>query len=121
MNPLKCAFGVTSGKFLGFVVQSHGIEIEQAKIDAIVAMPEPSNLHALKSLQGKLAYLRCFISNLEGKCHPFSKLMKKGTPYVWDATCFAGFQDVKTYLMSHPVLVAPIQGKPLILYVAAQE
>jgi hypothetical protein len=25
MNPLKCAFGVTSGRFLGFIVHEHGI------------------------------------------------------------------------------------------------
>jgi len=35
MNPLKCAFGVTSGKFLGFIVHHRGIEINQSKIRAI--------------------------------------------------------------------------------------
>ncbi|GAA0140549.1 hypothetical protein LIER_01870 [Lithospermum erythrorhizon] len=121
MNPLKCVFGVTSWKFLGFVVQRHGIKIEQAKIDAVVVMPEPRNLHELKSLQGKLAYLRRFISSLAEKCQAFSRLMKKGNPYVWDAACFAAFQDVKAYIMSPPVLATPIQGKPLIPYVEAQE
>ncbi|KAM2448873.1 hypothetical protein PS1_019023 [Malus domestica] len=29
MNPLKCAFGVTSGKFLGFIVKHRGIEVDQ--------------------------------------------------------------------------------------------
>ncbi|GAA0173342.1 hypothetical protein LIER_41507 [Lithospermum erythrorhizon] len=87
MNPFKCAFGVTSGKFLGFVVHRHGIEIKQAKIEAIVALAEPRNIHELKSLQA----------------------------------CSAAFQDIKSYLMSPPVLVAPIIGKPLILYIAAQE
>ncbi|KAM2686118.1 hypothetical protein EV2_009050 [Malus domestica] len=29
INPLKCAFGVTSGKFLGFIVKHHGIEVDQ--------------------------------------------------------------------------------------------
>ncbi|GAA0154396.1 hypothetical protein LIER_12389 [Lithospermum erythrorhizon] len=70
-----------AGKFLGFVVRRHGIEIEQAKIDTIVALAEPRNIHELKSLQA--------------------------------------FQDIKSYLMSPPVLVAPIQGKPLILYITA--
>ncbi|KAL0458585.1 UNVERIFIED_CONTAM: Polyprotein P3 [Sesamum latifolium] len=36
MNPSKCAFGVTSGKFFGFIVRQRGIEIEQAKIDTIL-------------------------------------------------------------------------------------
>ena len=35
MNPRKCAFGVTSGKFLGFIVRHRGIEIDQSKIEAI--------------------------------------------------------------------------------------
>ncbi|XP_075074360.1 uncharacterized protein LOC142161965 [Nicotiana tabacum] len=51
MNPLKCAFGVTSGKFLGFIVRRRGIEIDQAKVDAILKMPEPKDIHELKSLQ----------------------------------------------------------------------
>ena len=41
MNPLKCAFGVTSGKFLEFIVCHHGIEIDQSKIDAIQNIHEP--------------------------------------------------------------------------------
>ncbi|GAA0185763.1 hypothetical protein LIER_33051 [Lithospermum erythrorhizon] len=40
-------------------------------------MPKPRNLHELKSQLGKLEYLRSFISNLAGKCQPFSRLMKK--------------------------------------------
>ncbi|KAL0298017.1 UNVERIFIED_CONTAM: Transposon Tf2-12 polyprotein [Sesamum calycinum] len=121
MNPSKCAFGVTSGKFLGFIVCQQGIEIEQAKIDAILRMPEPRNIHELKSLQGKLAYLRRFISNLAGRCQPFSRLMKKDVPFQWDETCDKAFKSIKSYLMKPPVLVAPVPGRPLILYVAAQE
>ncbi|KAL0402535.1 UNVERIFIED_CONTAM: hypothetical protein Slati_4283400 [Sesamum latifolium] len=121
MNPSKCAFGVTSEKFLGFIVRQRGIEIEQAKIDAILKMLEPRNIHELKSLQGKLAYLRRFISNLAGRCQPFSRLMKKEVPFEWDEACDKAFKSIKSYLMKPPVLVAPVHGRPLILYVAAQE
>ncbi|TYK22678.1 uncharacterized protein E5676_scaffold195G001240 [Cucumis melo var. makuwa] len=57
MNPLKCAFDVTSGKFLGFIVRHQGIEIDQSKIDAIQKMSRPKSLHDLRSLQGRLAYI----------------------------------------------------------------
>jgi len=65
---LKCAFGVTLGKFLDFIVRHRGIEIDQAKIRAIQEMPTPKNLKELRGLQGRLAYIRRFISNLVGHC-----------------------------------------------------
>ncbi|KAA0055193.1 uncharacterized protein E5676_scaffold640G00260 [Cucumis melo var. makuwa] len=52
MNPLKCTFSVTSGKFLGFIVRHRAIEIDQPKIDVIQKMPRPKSLHDLRSLQG---------------------------------------------------------------------
>ncbi|GAA0183500.1 hypothetical protein LIER_42418 [Lithospermum erythrorhizon] len=84
-------------------------------------MPEPHNIHELKSLQGKLAYLRQFISNLVGRCQPFSRLMKKGVSFEWDESCRKAFESIKAYLTRPLVLAAPLQGKPLILYVAAQD
>ncbi|KAL0442169.1 UNVERIFIED_CONTAM: hypothetical protein Sradi_0155800 [Sesamum radiatum] len=98
-----------------------GIEIEQTKIDAILRMPELRNIHELKSLQGKLAYLRRFISNLASRCQSFSHLMKKDVPFQWDEACDKAFKSIKSYLIKPPVLVAPVLGRPLILYVAAQE
>ncbi|XP_074296967.1 uncharacterized protein LOC141627634 [Silene latifolia] len=119
--PLPCAFGVTSGKFLGFVVRHRGIEIDQTKIKAINEMPEPKTLKELRGLQGRLAYIRRFISNLAGRCQPFSHLMKKDSPFQWDEKCKNAFDSIKKYLASAPVLGAPIPGKPLVLYIAAQE
>ncbi|KAL0455729.1 UNVERIFIED_CONTAM: hypothetical protein Slati_0912100 [Sesamum latifolium] len=84
-------------------------------------MPEPRNIHELKNLQGKLAYLWRFISNLAGRCQPFSRLMKKDIPLEWDEACDKTFKSIKSYLMKPPVLVALVYGRPLILYVAAQE
>lgn len=68
MNPLKCAFIVMSGKFLGFVVRHQGIEIDPCKIKAILNKPPPTITKELKSLQGRLAYIHRFILNLVGRC-----------------------------------------------------
>ncbi|KAM1025003.1 hypothetical protein ACFX2C_038219 [Malus domestica] len=114
MNPLKCAFGVTSRMFLGFIVKHRGIEVDQSKIKAIQSMPWPRNLHELKSLQGWLAFIRRFISNLAGRCQPFSRLMKKDVSFVWDKACNNAFESIKKYLSSPPVLGAHVLGKLLI-------
>lgn len=119
MNPMECAFGVSSGKFLGFIVTQRGIEIDPTKIKAIVKMPQPTNLRELKSLQGHLAYIRRSISNLSGRCKLFSRLMKKGVPFQWDQACENAFEDIKKYLTNPPVLCAAVKGQPLILYTAA--
>ena len=82
MNPLKCFFGVSSGKFLRFIVRKAGIELDPTKVKAILEIPSPRPLRELKGLQGKLAYIQRFISNLSGKCRPFSRLLKKGVDFV---------------------------------------
>ena len=47
--------------------------------------------------------------------------MKKNIPFEWDEACSNAFKSIKTYLLSSPVLKAPILGRPLILYISAQE
>ncbi|KAB2597290.1 hypothetical protein D8674_000210 [Pyrus ussuriensis x Pyrus communis] len=41
LNPNKCAFGMGSGKFLGFMISQRGIEANPEKIRAIMDMKEP--------------------------------------------------------------------------------
>ncbi|XP_074297817.1 putative mitochondrial protein AtMg00860 [Silene latifolia] len=101
--------------------QDRGIEIDQTKIKAINEMPEPKTLKELRGLQGRLAYIRRFISNLGGRCQPFSHLMKKDALFQWDEKCKNAFDSIKKYLASAPLLWAPIPGKPLVMYITAQE
>ena len=84
-------------------------------------IPHPRTLRELRGLQGRLAYIRRFISNLSGRCQPFTRLMKKDVPFVWDQTCQNAFEEIKQYLLRPPILMALITGKSLILYVAALE
>ena len=47
--------------------------------------------------------------------------MKKDVHFEWDETYSNAFARIKRYLFNPPVLGAPIPGKPLVLYIAAQE
>jgi len=82
MNPTKSFLGVASGKFLGFVVTSKGIHLDTEKVRAVQEMQHPRNLRELRGLQGRLAYIQRFISNLSGRCQPFTKLMKKSVSFI---------------------------------------
>lgn len=60
-----------------------------------------------------------FISKLSERALPFFKLMKKNGPFKWTPEAEAAFQDLKRYLTSPPVMVAPRPREPLVLYLAA--
>uniref|UniRef100_A0A2N9GJ57 RNA-directed DNA polymerase n=1 Tax=Fagus sylvatica TaxID=28930 RepID=A0A2N9GJ57_FAGSY len=57
LNPAKCVFGVSSGKFLGFMVSQRGIEANPDKIKAILDMSPPKTIKEVQSLTGKAAAL----------------------------------------------------------------
>lgn len=41
VNPLKCAFGVSVGNFLGFLVHQRGIEVDKNKTKALMEVKPP--------------------------------------------------------------------------------
>ena len=52
LNLIKCAFGVSLGNFLGFMVSQRGIEANPDKIQAILNMERPRNVKEVQSLTG---------------------------------------------------------------------
>jgi hypothetical protein len=76
MNPLKCAFGVSVGKFLGFIIHEHGIEIDPTKIESINKVQLPQCRSDMQKFLGKLNYLRLFISNMSGKISAFAPILQ---------------------------------------------
>ena len=67
LNPLKCAFGVCAGNFLGFLIHQRGIEVDQNKAKAIGSANAPQNKKEIQKFLCQVNYLRRFISNLVGK------------------------------------------------------
>ena len=76
VNPNKCAFGVSAGQFLGFMVHERGIEVGQKSMKAIDDAVPPTTKTELQSLLGKINFTRRFISNLSERVLPFSPLLK---------------------------------------------
>ncbi|CAL8085216.1 unnamed protein product [Prunus armeniaca] len=75
-NPTKCAFGVASGKFLGFMISQRGIEANLGNIQAILDMTIPKTVKDIQSLTGHVAALTKFISKATDRCAPFFKALQ---------------------------------------------
>jgi ribonuclease HI len=119
MNPLKCAFGVSAGKFLGFLVHQRGIDVDPARASAIATMKPPTTHKELKSFLGKLSYIRRFIHGLAAVTSTFTPLLKKGAPFHWSTECQEAFEKVQDIMTKLLTVCAPIFGKPLRLYLAS--
>ena len=67
LNSSKCVFGVTSGKFLGFMVSQRGIETNPEKVQAIINMASPRTIKEVQKLTGRIAALNRFVSRATDK------------------------------------------------------
>ena len=85
LNSSKCVFGVTAGKFLGFMVSQRGIEVNPEKVRAIMELAPPKTVKELQSLNGKIAALNRFVSWVTNKCLPFFRILKKS--FEWMDEC----------------------------------
>ena len=119
INPLKCAFGVSVGKFLGFLVHDRRIDVYPAKASAIVTMKALASNKELKSFMGRLSYIRRFIPGLAVVTSIFTPLMKKGAPFVWSVACQQAFEKIQAIMTKLPTVCAPVAGRPLRLYLAS--
>jgi hypothetical protein len=121
LNASKCAFGVSSGKFLGHLVTRRGIEANPDQIAALQRLQSPRTTKEVQRLTGMAAALNRFISRSSDKCKPFFQLLKKREGYEWGAECEQAFQDLKKYLAQAPLLSTPEPGESLTLYLAVSE
>jgi hypothetical protein len=119
INPKKCVFAVSSGKLLGYIVSSRGIDVNPKKVEAIKKLQPPRTRKEIQKLTGMMAALSRFISKL-GECGmPFYRLLRKADGFQWDNQAAAAFIELKKYLKSLLTLVPP---KPDgILYVTATD
>ena len=102
LNPSKCAFGLTVGKFFRFMVSQRGIEVNPDKIQAIMELAQPKTVKEVQSLNGKVATLNRFVSRATNKCQPFFRTLKKS--FEWTTECQQAFEDLKAYFSSPPLL-----------------
>ncbi len=74
IHPKKCEFVVTSVVYLGHIILSNGIMAHWAKIIIILEMPNPTDVHTLKSFLGLCNYYRIYVQDFIIIVHPLYAL-----------------------------------------------
>src|SRR3954452_21623000 len=121
LNPGKCTFSVPAGQLLGYVVSKRGIEANPTKIDTIARLGKPECLRDVQKLAGRVAALSRFIPRLGEKAMPLYRLMRKNPTFQWDKEADDALRDLKKVLLAAPLLAAPVDKEPMMVYVAASE
>nr|CAN67795.1 hypothetical protein VITISV_009541 [Vitis vinifera] len=121
LNPSKCAFGVSAGKFLGFMVSQRGIEVSPDQVKAVIETPPPRNKKELQRLTGKLVALGRFIARFTDELRPFFLAIRKAGAHGWTDSCQNAFEKIKHCLIQPPILSSPIPKEKLYMYLAVSE
>nr|KYP49293.1 Retrotransposable element Tf2 [Cajanus cajan] len=121
LNPDKCVFCVSGGKFLGFMLSNRGIEANPDKCQAILDMRSPTNLKEVQKLAGRLTSLSRFLPCMAETSKPIIALLKKANRFQWIEECEASFQMFKQRLGTPPILAKRNPGQVVLYLVVSSE
>ena len=121
LNWEKCHFMVQEGIVLGHRISARGIEVNNAKIEAIEKLPPPSSVKGIRSFLGHAGFYRRFIKDFSQIAKPLSNLLVQGIPFEFDSQCLHAFSVLKDKLISAPIVVAPDWSFPFELMCDASD
>ncbi|XP_012702858.1 uncharacterized protein LOC105914754 [Setaria italica] len=93
--------------FLGYVVTPQGIEVDQAKVEAIHSWPVPTTVTQVRSFLGLAGFYRRFVRDFSTIAAPLHELTKKGVTFTWAAAHKSAFDTLKDKLTHAPLLQLP--------------
>jgi hypothetical protein len=77
IHPKKCEFVATLVIYLGHKILPNGIMAHWVKVVTILEMPNPTNVHILKSFMRLCNYYRIYVQDFSTIAHPLYALLKK--------------------------------------------
>ena len=112
LNWEKCHFMVNEGIILGHKISERGIEVDKAKVDAIEKMPYPTDIKGIRSFLSHIGFYRRFIKDFSKISMPFTSLLQKDIPFVFDDDYEEAFKILKIALITALIVQPPNWNLP---------
>ena len=115
LNEEKCEFACSELRYLGYLVNEFGLQVDPEKIAPIVDYPRPQNVKTLRRFLGMCSFYRRFIPSVSTLTAPLTKLLRKSQKWTWNPEQENAFDRLKKCLTSAPLLTRPDYGLPFVL------
>lgn len=110
----KCTFGTTTVQYLGHIISSNGVAVDQQKIEAVLNWSTPNSVKELRSFLGLTGYYCKFIKGYGTIAGPMTALLKKNA-WGWILEADRAFCTLKEAMTRAPVLALPDFSQPFIV------
>jgi hypothetical protein len=119
IHPDKSVFGTNIVEYLGHnVVGSYGNNMNEAKVEAIKALPDPTNVSELRSILGFLTYYRHFIPGFSSLAAPMTQLSHLGQKFEWGEARHNAYTKLRNLMTKEGKVLRPVDpNRELILHI----
>ena len=104
LNKEKCQFRQQEIDFLGFVINKDGVKADPRKTEAILKMPDPTDVAELRRFLGMVNHIGRYLQNLSSVLQPVTELLEKDRAWTWRPPQISAVAKVKEMLTSAPTL-----------------
>ena len=103
-NPQKMHVKSPAINFFGYLYDANGVHPDLEKVDAVHALPAPTNVTKLQEFLGMVTYLSPFICGLSTLTAPLQELLRKVADFTWNTSYETAFEKVKQAVVSNTTL-----------------
>ncbi|GJY10826.1 hypothetical protein Tco_0379011 [Tanacetum coccineum] len=112
----KCDFWIHIVKFLGHLINSQGLHVDPAKIEAVKNWTSPTTPTEIRQFLGLAGYYRRFIKDFSKIAKSLTELTQKNKKYIWGKDQELAFPLLKQKLCEAPILALPEGNDDFVVY-----
>ena len=121
INGKKCHFSTNRIVYLGHIFEEGTVTPNTTKFKIIEEFPSCKTVKQVRRFLGLTGFFRRFIKNYSQIAAPLCFLLRKGVKFIWSDACEDAFKQLKTALITKPVLQLPDHKKSFHIFCDASK